>query len=79
MVGKAKWVDHVDQTQAECKPDGWVCPITLTDTLEGVLGETSTIKGCRVAISYAEVELHELDRGEDGGYDLWCHAKALTG
>jgi len=53
-----------------------ICPITLTNTLEGVLGESAIMKSCQATISYAEVALHELDGGEDGGHDLWHPLKA---
>jgi len=44
-------MQHMDEAQVECKPDSQACPITLTDTLEGVLGEASTTEGSIVTIS----------------------------
>jgi len=73
VVGGARLVDHVYQTQAECQPDSWAFPVALTDTMKGVLRKPSTIKGCQVPISCAEVELHELNGEKYGGHDLWCH------
>ncbi len=69
----------MDQTQAEHKPDSWASPIALTDTLEGVLGESTTIEHGQVAKGCAEIKLHKLDREEDSGHDFWCYTKALTG
>ncbi len=51
MIGRAKQMQHMDEAQAECKPDSQTCPITFTDTLEGMLEESSTIEGSQVTIS----------------------------
>jgi len=69
LVGRTRLVDHVDQTQADC----------LDRHLGRVLGEPSTIESCQVTISCAEIKLHKLNREENSGHDLWCHAKVLTG
>ncbi len=72
-------MDHVDQAQAEHKPDSQESSVASADTLEGVLGEPTTIENCQVTVSCAKIELHKLDREEDSGHDFWGYAKALTG
>jgi len=72
-------MQHMDEAHAECKPDCQTCPITLTDTLERMLGESSTIEGSQVTIGCMKIKLHELNGKENGRHDLWCYSKILTG